>query len=246
MKRTFSTFTATMAVFVSAPAFAGPYEDFFQAAPANIFTEVMPATSPPKIYVSNNLDADLRRWLEDGYLVVGSSSFVGGYTEPKKAIGKAKKLKAEIILYSSNFVETRSGGAMIMPMAMGVPGALAVPLSVNRYAQTAVFLSKLQQGKIGLGFRYRYLEPNEIQSAGTNRAVAVVYTIRNSPAFNADILPGDIILSVGGVPITDEDGWSRLKAEMAGKLVPMELIRSGQAKTLQIKLPAARELSAEK
>lgn len=135
---------------------------------------------------------------------------------------------------------------MIMPMAMGVPGALAVPLSVNRYAQTAVFLSKLQPKKIGLGFRYRYLEPNEIHSVGTNRAVAVVYTIRNSPAFDADILPGDFILSVAGVPITDEERWSRLKVEMKGKLVPIELVRSGQAKTLQIKLPAAPELSAEK
>lgn len=251
-------------------AFAGPFEKYFQGASnAEISALTLPPQQPPQLFITNTLDRDVRRLYEDGYDVIGSSAFVGPPTEPKKSLKIAKKIKAEIVLYSSSYESTKSGA---MPMLLpnnstttvngnvygsggsgGFGGtvntfgtkSMVVPFSVDRYNQTAVFFAKLRPENIGLGIRMGNLEPHQAQSLGTNKAIVVLYVIRNSPAFEADLLSDDIILTVAGRDISSSEKIRQVKLEFAGKTVPVEVVRGGTSKILQIAMPSINPSNAE-
>ena len=120
---------------------------------------------------------------------------------------------------------------------MGMPGAMATPMSFQRYKQTALFLSKLRPEKLGIGVQYSPLSTEQAQALGTNKGIYVNLVVRGSAAFEADLIPGDIILKVAGQDYSTPEKMSRVKADYAGQTVPVEIIRGGQSKTLQIKLP---------
>ncbi len=199
---------------------------------------------------------------EDGYAIVGFSSFSGPSINADKAKKQAKRIKAEIVIYTSSYERTRSGG---MPMMMpnnttttmnanvygsgGVGGfggtantygttPVVVPFSVDSYHTTAYYFSRVRPEKIGWGLRWNTLTPEQARAVGTNKAMVVYAVVRNSPAFDADIFPGDIILTVGGRDVSSPERSSQVKADFAGQTVPIELIRDGQPKTLQIAIPA--------
>lgn len=243
-------------------AFAGPFEKYFQGASnAEISALTLPPQQPPQLMITSNLDGEVRRLIENGYEIIGSSAFVGPMTEPKKSLKIAKKIKAEIVLYGSSYESTKSGAMpMLLPNnstttvngnvyggggAGGFGGtvntfgtkAMVVPFSVDRYNQTAVFFAKLRPEKIGLGIRLGTLEPHQARSLGTSKAIVVSYIIRNSPAFEADLLSDDIILTMAGRDISSSEKMRQVKVEFAGKTVPVEIMRGGSAKTLNIIMP---------
>lgn len=246
MKRSIYTITAALTLGLSAPALAGPFEKFFQSAGPGLSDEVIPAKTPQRISVSYDINADVRAYLEQGYIALGNSSFVGAPTDPQKAKNQAKKLKAELVLYSSTYVDSRSGGALIMPMPFGMPGAMATPMTFHRYNQVAVYLSRLRPEKIGLGIRYKAMTVDQVRSLGTGRGILVDVLVRGAPAFDAGIIPEDIIISIAGQDVSTHDRMERIKAEYAGQSVPVEIIRGGQPQTLQITMPAALTAQAKR
>ena len=89
------------------------------------------------------------------------------------------------------------------------------------------------------------LEPHQAQSLGTSKAIVVLYVIRNSPAFEADLLSDDIILTVAGRDISSSEKIRQVKLEFAGKTVPVEVVRGGTSKILQIAMPSINPSNAE-
>lgn len=257
-----------LALCASAPAAAGPFEKFFQAAGVDSETYVVVSKAPPRIIQSNDLATDVRRLLEDGYIAVGTSAFEGPPQNPKNATNQAKKVKAEIVLFSSSYKDTRSGAVPIMmprntstTVNGNVYGSggwggfggtvntygtapVVMPISVDRYSQEAIYFSKLKPEKIGLGLRFSPLPPDQAKALGTNRAILVDVVIRNSPAFYSDIFPGDIILKVGGREVFSSELMSQIKRDFAGQTVPIEIMRDGQPRTLQITIPAVATVQA--
>ena len=262
MKRSINSVILVIALGFSAPLFAGPFEKFFQSTTEPGIEEyVLPGKSVPRVVITDDLTRDILRIREDGYEPVGYSSFVGPPQDPKKAIKQAKKLKAEIIVYASTYESTRSGAMPILipnnrtttltGNAYGSGGwgsysgtastygstPVVVPFSVDRYNQTAVYFAKIRPEKIGLGLRYSPLDPVKAKELGTNKAVIVEYVIRQSPAFLADIFSGDVVLSVAGRDISSPSNMAQIKADFAGKTVPVEIVRDGQKMTLSISVP---------
>lgn len=142
------------------------------------------------------------------------------------------------MLFSAIYLDTRSGGTLIMPMPMDMPGAMATPMSFQRYKQTAVFLSKLRPEKLGIGVQSLPLSAEQAQALGTNKGIYVDLVVRGSAAFEADLLPGDIILKVAGQDFSTPEKANRVKTDYAGQTVAVEIVRGGEPKTLQITLPS--------
>ncbi|MFZ4748543.1 MAG: hypothetical protein ACOYLK_16940, partial [Sphingomonas sp.] len=60
MKRTIRTVVLLLALAVSVPAVAGPYEDYYQPTGENA-QDGIPSKSLPQVYSSSDLKADLGR-----------------------------------------------------------------------------------------------------------------------------------------------------------------------------------------
>lgn len=233
---------AAFAFTSSAPAFANVFKDYYRSYEVDV-ENVVQSKTKPQVYTIQDVDADIRRMLEDGYTILGASDFVGTIEDRKQAISFAKKLKASVVLINYRYVETVSGGTsiMMMPSLGGYGGAIghATPVTFARYRQTAYFLSKTNPDKIDYGLRLYPLTEEQARSAGTSKGAAVFAVVRGSPAFDANFVAGDIILSIAGQDISTPERWMRLRSDYAEQTVPAEIVRDGKSITLQMTLPIA-------
>lgn len=241
MKRSIRTAILPLALAASIPAAAGSYEDFFRASGESAEDGVR-SKAPPQVYTSNDLDTDIRRFLEDGYFIIGVSAWVGAPEDSKKTVKFAKKIRASVALVRYRYIDTVSGGTQVvmMPVIGGYGGMIgaAQPMSFARYEQTAYFFAKDKPEKIRLGLWFENLTPTQVRAIGSSRGLSVMAVVRGSPGFDAGVIAGDIILTVAGQDISTPDRMDKVKADYAGQTVPVEIVRDGQPKTLQIAMPA--------
>jgi len=139
MKKAIQILILLIGLAVSVPAVAGPYEDFFQASRLSA-KDIVRSKSPPQIYSSNDLDADTRRLLEDGYDILGASSWVGVIEDAKETAKFAKKIRASIALVKYRFVDRVSGGTQVvmMPLIGGYGGMIGGADRVPQRGVTAL------------------------------------------------------------------------------------------------------------
>jgi C-terminal processing protease CtpA/Prc len=64
----------------------------------------------------------------------------------------------------------------------------------------------------------------------------VYAVIKDSPAFRADILKGDILRKIGDIDIYDLKNFQQVMVQYAGQKVHVEILRDGQAIKKDIQL----------
>lgn len=242
MKQTLRMAILSIGLAISTPAIAGLHQDFFQASGANSEDGIQ-SKAPPQVFTTNDLDVDVQRLREDGYFVLGMSSWLGA-TEDAKATAKfAKKIKASVALVQYRYIDTVSGGTQVvmMPVVGGYGGMIggARPVSYDRYRQTTYFFAKIKPEKIGLGLWFENLTPVQAKALGSSKGLSITTVVRGSPGFDAGMIAGDVILTLAGQDISTPDRLERVKTEYAGQTAPVEIYRDGQVRTLQIAVPAA-------
>lgn len=108
-----------------------------------------------------------------------------------------------------------------------------IPIATNRYDYTSVYFIK---GKFRLGMYTRPLSNEERQELQTNQGAVVTVIVDGTPAFNADLLPGDVITSIGGIPVSSPESFTAASAANAGKLAEIRYKRRGVDMTKQVQL----------
>jgi len=81
--------------------------------------------------------------------------------------------------------------------------------------------------RFGFGGIWRDLTDTERQELRSNRGVSVRLLVDDTPAFLADILPGDTLLAIDGEPVLNQQGVSNQLRARAGKAVSMAIYRRG-------------------
>lgn len=197
------------------------------------------------------LDAYAKR----GYVMIGSSLFNSGRPETDDAaIQQAKKVGADLVLilnpkytgsvtsavpittpttttsYSSGTATAYGPGGPVTAYGTGSTTTYGtttnyIPMTVHRSDYGAVFFVKQ---RFEFGAFTRDLNDTERQELQTNRGAAIRLVVDASPAFNADILVGDIITSINDLPVTNSQHLITLLQERKGQLVSLSLLRRGQ------------------
>lgn len=90
-----------------------------------------------------------------------------------------------------------------------------------------------------LGVRSQNVSLPESSRKGLNRqqdqGLLVLWLEENGPAEKAGLLVGDILIGVGGHPVSDPDDlFVALNSETVGKSVPVEVLRGGQPQTINV------------
>ncbi len=186
---------------------------------------------------SGDSKKDLYAAAADGWGLIGYSAFNGPQPSRRSVIAKAKEVRAALVIENVRYSDTKNTGA-VGTTALTHFGAvaIAVPTSVDRYQQAYFFLAR--SARIGLGAVFVNMSPEEHANLGTNKGMRIVAIINDSPAFQADVLADDVLLSVDGIPVYNKDSLHRAIEARYGKQADIVIQRRGETIHKLVSLPA--------
>lgn len=172
-----------------------------------------------------------------GFELIGYAAFNGKESGQKTVAKQAKKVGATDVVYIEHYTDTQNAGA-VGSTSYSRWGAFSfvTPMSVRRYDQLALYFRKAPRD--GLGVYPRPLSDDEKVSIGSNKGLVITAVMNGSPAFMADILPGDIVVQVNGHAVWDADSSKAAMESARGKTSEVQIIRAGQQITKQVTIPA--------
>ncbi len=247
---------------ISTNPFAKFYYDQTGGADLSISPHVVSSSGKPQIYRGSDQEQDSLKMCENGYLLIGYSSFNAGNVKEKGAIKQAKKIHAAVVILYSTHTGTISGS---MPLTLpntqmsstslqgniyGSGGSTSysgnaytttygttttyVPYTVHRYEYFATYWIKGKPAVFGAYFKD--LTPEIRRQIGSNKGALVTAVVKGSPAFEADIFKGDVLKKVGNIAIFDKDSLRNACDKYAGKETDILIIREGKELHKTVKL----------
>ena len=229
---------AILAISIGATAHANDFKRFYKPLVDTGPIPFMPDRQPPKIVPStSDRWHDIALLWEKGYRPIGTASFSDLWKEDKDALKFAKKIGATYVLRYSVEEGTHSGMRTVQtshssdtPFRANVTGSYGrtigtltgtvttewtetevIPYTYTLFGQTAVYFSLLEKRGSGL-----FLIPateKGAAAAGTKLGGEVLAVREGSPAYYADILPGDVIIALDGRGLPGYDSFNRIIAE---------------------------------
>lgn len=225
-------------------------------ADATMAKRLSPAPEEPAVErATGDWRDSVDRLARRGYVLIGSSSFNSGRDEDDDAaVEQGQEIGADIVvIMTPQHTETRTTSIPITTptsttshttgsaTAYGTGGTATahgssttttygtqttyIPMTVERYDFGAMYFVKV---KMQFGAYFRDLNDAERSGLETNKGAAVVLIVDGSPAYNHDVLVGDIVLSVNGERVTGMQGMLDLIQRNAGHDADLTIIRSGK------------------
>ena len=265
-------------IFLLSGCVSNGYKDFYRPYyDVNAINEIEKLTpdEEPKVYTSNDLNKDIYTLRSRNYILLGYSSFNGGYQDLENAKKHAKNIGASVVLAKSKYTNTQtSTSTLILPdnkttyhngtvssnsshsnvygqnigstSSTGIYsgssttyGTKAIPYTTNqrRYDQQAYyFIKSTKKLKFGLG--NDDLPQNLRLKLQRNTGSIISIVFENSPAFYANLFPGDVIISIDGVNIINADHAVKIMNSVPNNQKKSEfvILRDGKEKNISISL----------
>lgn len=194
-----------------------------------------------------------------GFYAIGSSDFVGPQERDANIIEQAMKIRASMVLVSSSFTERRTiDSSITVPnnstsfsrgtVSNGVGaatysgmtttyGTKEIPFttSVDRYEQHAVFMA-MPKRKPKFGLYFKPLNQAMRRQIESNSGVVVEIVVEDSPAFIGNIIEGDILTELNGVPLSNVEraGAVMTAAKPIDGKYEFTVFRNGERKKITI------------
>jgi hypothetical protein len=109
-----------------------------------------------------------------------------------------------------------------------------IPVTVHRYQYEAGFFRRMPSTILGV---LPQPLPSEIRQQLERNTGVFAWVVRNgSPAFNANILEGDVILKINGEDVMSDTDLMAKNFKFAGQKVDVDIWRNGQFKTISVQL----------
>jgi len=226
---------------------------------------LLPLSGEPRLLSSTDVKSDSIAMLENGYLMVGHAAFRGARIDEKQALEQARSVGAAAVMVDKRFVNTVSESIPMNEWIPDRIIGTTERVVVTDGSETPKVVQKDSTTVIQGEFRTHYVQQNvdyydyeatfwakaappafgvfvrELDDAAkaaiqSNKGVIVKAVVKDSPAFDADLLKGDVLVSLGGEPIRHPQGFFELLRQNKGKTVQVQLMRAGVKKTLKVSL----------
>lgn len=196
----------------------------------------------PRIFRGTDKDADYLRLLEQGYDLLGYSSFEAGDVAPERLVEQASALHADLALvYTQRIGRVPASVKLDQAKAAARPlkGGAAPPATVSGeqpkfYEYYAAYWTKLPAPLLGVHVR------RDGKLAKDARGLEVIAVIGDSPAAMAGLRRGDTLLQLGDVDLREPEALVEAARRYAGQRVAAVLDRDGSAVTAMVQLNARR------
>ena len=215
----------------------------------------------PKIFSSIDMQRDVKIAMSKGFRTIGASSFNGQIGSEEELVNQAKLVGAVLVLVNSKFTESRtittplflpnnqttysSGsvygtyGSANYSGSSTTYGTTVVPITSHqqRYDQTAVYFVKSTK-KPKFGLNMVDLPPELRSKYERNTGAMIDVVIEESPAFAANILPGDILIEFNGAAVINAKHAFDLMQIVSPKDSKwiLKVIRNGTEKSIELQL----------
>lgn len=245
---------------------ATPFAQFYYDQTGGVDLSKLPSvvlpTSEPQIYRGNDQEQDALKMFEDNYNLVGYSSFNGGNVDENGAVTQAKKVNASVVIWYSKYTGavsgsvpltlpgTRTSSTLLSGSSYGSGGYTSysgtaytttygtnttyIPYTVHRSDYLATYWIKMKPPIFGT--HIRDLSPEIKQQIGSNKGVLIYAVIKGSPAFEADILKGDVLRKIEDVVVFDEESFQKALTEYQGREVDVLIVRGDKELHKSVKL----------
>lgn len=214
---------------------ANPWATYYRGTQdARTIPNYVASADAPRLIAINgaNLESEKRGALRAGYVDIGGSSFSAGSNAASEdhLREQASRVGAHLVLYESRYSHTvnsavplttpntttsyTSGGGTIYGSRGPVPYSAnattttygttttMMPVNVDRSNFGAMFFARIRWR---VGVYTLPLDDETRRRIGSNSGLLIDVVVDNSPAFVADVLPGDILVAVNGAPIAGRD-----------------------------------------
>lgn len=224
-----------------------------------------PENQSPTIRNGGDINSDMTEMAENGYSAIGYSSFNAKAYEDWYALDQGRKIHADVVLIYRNYTNTVSGaipwsspttqtsttsfsgsygGTNFNGLANTTTNGTQttyIPYHVDRYDQFAAYYVKAPPPVLGLNVRD--LSPEVRAKIQSNRGAEVWAVIKETPAFRADILKGDVVKKISDQEVEDVKSFMAAIQQYAGKKIKITLQRGDKllTKTIQLRERAAVE-----
>ncbi len=240
--------------------YAKSYQDY--RPPSELVKSLPEGANPLIIHVEYDRGAReeaAKDLLRKNFIVIGESAFYAADATDEQLKNHARNIGAEAVLHSSKFSETKSGVVGVPQYNPGqsyrssfsgysggrhfygsgtttTPGSFStqyVPYSVDLHEYSVLYFAK-SETKRRFGFNFRDLNPKEKLSLESNVGVAIDVVLNGSPAYEANLLEGDIITAIAGRKVTDAQSMKKLLDEAPAGSVAFQIVRKGAAKVVEV------------
>jgi len=213
--------------------------------------------APPQVYHTDDLDKDAYALRENGFGLIGAARFNASRLDDGLAIEQAHAVGATVVLVRSKYSHTVTGSIPYTTYAppivvrdrhsssdvyVTVPGQYQtnyVPYSEARNDYVALFWGRLKPGPLGIFYGDLDLDVRQQLERNTGAQVDVV--VKGSPAFRANLLPGDVIVALRGEPIESAEALTQALSRYAGEDITIDVLRKGEPRRIAVTLnPAPR------
>ena len=201
--------------------------------------EALPDT---KMYVSNHKEDDDISMLESGYDMIGSSGFTAGEVPPEQALAHAKTLKADTVLVYSKYgsAKTSSGKMQMIKEAAKLGKELTekdLAEEPTNYKYYASYWAKLPTPLLGVHvIKLAKKESAEDEKAVEYEGLKVLAVIKDSPAANAGLKRGDVLLKLANNKLNKPEELSNVVRQHQGQEVVVEFERNGEKNTTKTQI----------
>jgi hypothetical protein len=231
---------------------ANPYADFYHSTiDTKTLKSYVPSSAPLVIYTTNDFRKDTDALILRSFAPIGNSSFNAGSNaaSERQLRSQAEAVHAQVVLISSHYTHMVTGAVpLVLPQtsttyvsgSFGTATATTygtettmMPYSVQRSDFGAVYFVKVRQR---VGIIAAPLDEVTRKRIDTNSGVSVRLVVEGSPAFVADIFPGDILLSINSDRVQSTEQYVQLLNQHEGQTATLHLNRDGHAidKTIRI------------
>jgi len=253
---------ASLLLGLSLSGCVNPYTKFYVDSTGGFTNNVILSDAEPKIVRGTTINADGQGLMENGYGMVGYSSFNAARGSPSDAIEQGRNVHAEFVVFYSQYTNTVSGSmpwttpttqtttTNVYGNTFGSGGfntytgtarsttygsqTTYIPYNINRFDFVATYWAKMRPGLLGI--KLANMTDEQKHQIGSNRGVAVLAVIKGSVAYKADFLKGDIIQRVGNTDLFDATEAGSQIRQYQGQTVEIDYVRDGKPdkKTVQL------------
>jgi S1-C subfamily serine protease len=133
-----------------------------------------------------------------------------------------------------------SGGLVGMSTSGPRRRTIVIPTStLNRVIEPLLTEGRIPRGWLGVGLQPVMIPDSFRQSAGRDSGLMVVSLATGAPAETAGILPGDIVLDIGGVPTGRPRALAAaMGPDRIGQTVALTLLRAGALHSVSVTIAA--------
>lgn len=192
----------------------------------------------PKAFRGVDKEADYQRLLEDGFDMLGSSSFEDTEVPVQQLLEQEKKVGADIALVYSTAL-TKVPDAVRLQQAkdagkqhnidQDAPDTQERPLDKHFYEYYATYWVKLAPPVLGLHVQDHQMDKDQ-------PGLPIVAVIKGSPAAEADLRKGDVVLKIGEVEAKSGAVLVQEVRANAGKTVEITFLREDMLMQKEVKL----------